>query len=284
MPRCKAIRLRTVLTAAVVEIVRVFQPLRMERREHARSPILGSHTTRARGASAASAMLQLFQRNSATAFPCHRHGAAGQPPATQGRSEVRVLDLHLVRLRERSPSTGDNDPKEIADPLARHAKIADVDIHPRRQSCRGGARCPLPDVGTHLGSLPPADAAGSECAALRDDTVFALAMIDELSGCYRAAVKSQKNLKLRNGFERLAAFLLQMKAQARSAEFELPFDKRTLASLSGMTAENLSRAFATLRPYGVVVNGARIGLADGHDLERLAKPAPLIDGSDSVVD
>lgn len=120
--------------------------------------------------------------------------------------------------------------------------------------------------------------------ALRDDTAFALAMIDELSGCYRAAVKSQKNLKLRNGVERLAAFLLQMKAQASSAEFELPFDKRTLASLLGMTAENLSRAFATLRPYGVVVNGARIGLADGHDLERLAKPAPLIDGSDSVVD
>ncbi len=120
--------------------------------------------------------------------------------------------------------------------------------------------------------------------ALRDDTAFALAMIDELSGCYRAAVKSQKNLKLRNGVERLAAFLLQMKAQARSAEFELPFDKRTLASLLGMTAENLSRAFATLRPFGVVVNGARISLADGHDLERLAKPTPLIDGPDSVVD
>lgn len=116
--------------------------------------------------------------------------------------------------------------------------------------------------------------------ALRDDTAFALAMIDELSGCYRAAVKSQKNLKLRNGVERLAAFLLQMKAQASSAEFELPFDKRTLASLLGMTAENLSRAFATLRPYGVVVNGGKITLTDASNLVRLAKPAPLMDGPD----
>lgn len=119
--------------------------------------------------------------------------------------------------------------------------------------------------------------------ALRDDTAFALAMVDELSGCYRAAVKTQKNLKLRNGVERLGAFLLQMSVQAKSPEFELPFDKRTLASLLGMTPENLSRAFATLRPYGVAVNGGTINLTDVADLARLAKPAPLMDGPDYVV-
>jgi CRP/FNR family transcriptional activator FtrB len=116
--------------------------------------------------------------------------------------------------------------------------------------------------------------------ALRDDAAFALAMVDELSGCYRAAVKAQKNLKLRNGVERLAAYLLQQAARAGADAFELPFDKRTLASLLGMTAENLSRAFATLRPYGVVVNGARISLTNPGDLARLAKPAPLMDGAD----
>lgn len=118
--------------------------------------------------------------------------------------------------------------------------------------------------------------------ALRDDNAFALAMVDELSGCYRAAVKAQKNLKLRNGAERLAAFLLRLSAESKSPEFELHFDKRTLASLLGMTAENLSRAFATLRPYGVTVNGRRITLANAIDLERLAKPAPLMDGADHL--
>jgi len=119
--------------------------------------------------------------------------------------------------------------------------------------------------------------------ALRNDTAFALAMVDELSGCYRAAVKAQKNLKLRNGVERLAAFLLEMGVREKSPTFELPFDKRTLASLLGMTPENLSRAFATLRPYGVVVHGGNITLTQAADLERLAKPAPLMDGHDPVL-
>ncbi len=118
--------------------------------------------------------------------------------------------------------------------------------------------------------------------AVGNDQAFALAMIDELSGCYRAAVKAQKNLKLRTGVERLAAYLLQASTRAGEPEFELPFDKRTLASLLGMTAENLSRAFATLRPYGVLVNGGTITLTTPDDLARLAKPAPLIDGIDHV--
>ena len=58
--------------------------------------------------------------------------------------------------------------------------------------------------------------------------------------------------------------------------------RRTLASLLGMTAENLSRAFATLRPYGVQVSGSTITLATPEDLTRLAKPAPLIDGIDEA--
>jgi CRP/FNR family transcriptional activator FtrB len=57
----------------------------------------------------------------------------------------------------------------------------------------------------------------------------------------------------------------------------LPHDKRTLASLLGMTPENLSRAFNTLKPYGVQVDGAQIQLADIGSLETLAKPNPLID-------
>ena len=57
----------------------------------------------------------------------------------------------------------------------------------------------------------------------------------------------------------------------------MPYDKRTLASLLGMTPENLSRAFGTLKPYGVVVDGARVTLTDLDGLSGLAKPNPLID-------
>ena len=48
-----------------------------------------------------------------------------------------------------------------------------------------------------------------------------------------------------------------------------------------MTPENLSRAFNTLSPYGVVVNGAEIALTLMDDLKTLAKPTPLIDDPDT---
>ena len=57
----------------------------------------------------------------------------------------------------------------------------------------------------------------------------------------------------------------------------LPHEKRVLASLLGMTPENLSRAFANLGDYGVVVNGPLVSLTRPVPLQRLAKPTPLID-------
>jgi CRP/FNR family transcriptional activator FtrB len=44
-----------------------------------------------------------------------------------------------------------------------------------------------------------------------------------------------------------------------------------------MTPENLSRAFKGLQPYGVTVEGTRITIGDQDDLERFARPNPLID-------
>ena len=59
--------------------------------------------------------------------------------------------------------------------------------------------------------------------------------------------------------------------------FDLPFGKARLASLLGMTPENLSRAFRNLQAYGVTVNGSRISITDQRDLETFAAPSPLID-------
>ena len=96
--------------------------------------------------------------------------------------------------------------------------------------------------------------------------------------CYRTVIKTAKDLKLRNSTERLANYLLrQQKAQGVGPEFDLPLEKRRLASFLGMTPENLSRAFKSLQAYGVAVNGNRITIADQPHLERLAKPSALID-------
>ncbi|MEZ5936265.1 MAG: helix-turn-helix domain-containing protein [Alphaproteobacteria bacterium] len=118
-------------------------------------------------------------------------------------------------------------------------------------------------------------------AVMDRDAAFARAMVDELASCYRAIVKAQKDLKLRTGVERLANYLLRHHlAQGGNGLLTLDTDKRSLASMLGMTPENLSRAFGALRPYGVDVNGAEIRLTKLAELEGLAKSNPLIDDPD----
>jgi len=114
--------------------------------------------------------------------------------------------------------------------------------------------------------------------AFENDPGFARAIVAELAGCYHAVVKDHKNLKLRTGIERLANRLIRYhNEQGENGSVELFHDKKTLAALLGMTPENLSRAFNTLRPYGVHVDGNRIELTDLAALEILAKPNKLID-------
>lgn len=114
--------------------------------------------------------------------------------------------------------------------------------------------------------------------AFENDDAFARAIVVELANCYRSVVKDLKNIKLRTGVERLANYLIRFNIDERgSGRIELPYGKRTLASLLGMTPENLSRAFATLKPYGVKVDGTTILLNDLKSLEVLAKPNPLVD-------
>lgn len=110
------------------------------------------------------------------------------------------------------------------------------------------------------------------------DEAFARSIVVELASCYRSVVKEHKDLKLRSAVERLANRLLRYNAdQGGSGRIELPYGKRTIASMLAMTPENLSRAFNTLKPYGVEVDGATVNLTDIVSLETLAKPNPLID-------
>ncbi|MCU0855832.1 MAG: helix-turn-helix domain-containing protein [Rhodobacteraceae bacterium] len=110
------------------------------------------------------------------------------------------------------------------------------------------------------------------------DGDFARAIVTELAQCYRSVVKTTKDLKLRTSLERLANYLLREQRRAGgSAAFDLPMDKKRLAALLGMTAENLSRAFRNLQGYGVRIDGARVTIVDQGELERFAKPDRLID-------
>ena len=115
-------------------------------------------------------------------------------------------------------------------------------------------------------------------AAMKADEGFAQKAVLELAACYHGVVRAYKNIKLRTAVERLANYILvQNRRQGEKGVITLPIEKRTLASMLGMTPENLSRAFATLKPYGIKVEGAEIRLENLGDLEVLAKPSELID-------
>ena len=114
------------------------------------------------------------------------------------------------------------------------------------------------------------------------DVGFARSVAREQAGAYRSLVRALKNQKLRTSVERLANYLLREHAeQGGNGALTLTIDKRTLAALLGMTPENLSRAFGTLKPYGVSVDGADIQMSKLTDLETFAKPTPLIDERDA---
>ena len=102
-------------------------------------------------------------------------------------------------------------------------------------------------------------------------------MIEELAGSYRFMVKTVKNQKLRTAVERLANYLLTYRTQEGRLAFDLPIEEQLLASLLGMTPESLSRAFGTLKAYGVEVDGTKVTLSNEKNLAALAKPTPFID-------
>jgi CRP-like cAMP-binding protein len=89
---------------------------------------------------------------------------------------------------------------------------------------------------------------------------------------FRAMVRQVCDLKLRTTAQRLGCYLLSLspEADARTASLRLPFDKRLLAARLGCRQENLSRAFAALRSFGVETHGARVIL---HDIPRLREYA-----------
>jgi hypothetical protein len=59
---------------------------------------------------------------------------------------------------------------------------------------------------------------------------------------------------------------------ANATALRLPFDKRLLAARLGCRQENLSRAFAALRGFGVETHGARVTLHDIAKLQDYAVP------------
>lgn len=91
---------------------------------------------------------------------------------------------------------------------------------------------------------------------------------------FHALVRQVCDLKLRTTAQRLGCYLLALATEekANTTAMRLPFDKRLLAARLGCRQENLSRAFAALRDFGVETHGARVILHDIAKLRAYSEP------------
>jgi len=117
---------------------------------------------------------------------------------------------------------------------------------------------------------------------IKQDGALMQQAMRELAVGYRNMVRALTDMKLRQSTERLGNFLLR-ESQKRNGEMNLQLrgEKKLLASLLGMTPENLSRAISALSKHGVAVDGSRIKITDHDALVKFARPDPFEDSWES---
>lgn len=113
---------------------------------------------------------------------------------------------------------------------------------------------------------------------VKQDCALMQATMRELALAYRDMVRALTDMKLRQSAERLGNLVLQQeRRQGGKGTVRLRAEKRLVASLLGMTPENLSRAFAVLGQHGLEVDGALVRITDGAALKHFARPDPVKD-------
>lgn len=111
-----------------------------------------------------------------------------------------------------------------------------------------------------------------------EDRALMRGAMTELSMGFRHFVRALSDMKLRQSVERLGNFLLEeSKARNEPMQFDLPVEKRTLASLLGMTPENLSRGIAALSHHGATISGNTVQITDRAKLAAFSRPDSFID-------
>ena len=116
---------------------------------------------------------------------------------------------------------------------------------------------------TRIAVVPLADL----WAATERDRGFAMDLARLASGEWQVLLAMLKDYRLRSAPQRFAAYLVRLakesgRPEGGPAEVELVDDRKTLASLLGMTPENLSRTIAQFRERGVAVSGRMVTIAD----------------------
>lgn len=113
---------------------------------------------------------------------------------------------------------------------------------------------------------------------VKQDCALMQATMRELALAYRDMVRALADMKLRQSAERLGNLVLQQeRRQGGKGTVQLRAEKRLVASLLGMTPENLSRAFGVLGQHGLEIDGPLVRITDRDALQDFARPDPVKD-------
>ena len=112
---------------------------------------------------------------------------------------------------------------------------------------------------TRIASIPIAEVR----AAMSLDPGLAVMLAESAAEGWRQAIGQLKDQRLLSAPQRFAAHLVRLAGGRRGkVSFEIGEGRKTLASLLGMTPENLSRTIGQLRAIGVILNGRHVDIAD----------------------
>ena len=99
-------------------------------------------------------------------------------------------------------------------------------------------------------------------ALLESNHPLSVASLEALAAQWRQLVGQVTDLKLKSSAQRLGAYLLTFAKGNGDIQVRLPSERQLVAARLGMTPESLSRAFARLRPLGVLGHGQTVTIKD----------------------
>lgn len=112
---------------------------------------------------------------------------------------------------------------------------------------------------TRIASIP----IGEVRAAMAADPRLLTLLSQSIADNWQLAIGQLKDQRLLSAPQRFAAYLVRLAGGRRGqVAFDINEDRKTLASLLGMTPENLSRTIGQLRHIGVVLNGRHVEIGD----------------------
>ncbi len=110
--------------------------------------------------------------------------------------------------------------------------------------------------------------------ALATDPLFSLALLRALASDAQRRDRDLAEMKALTAGQRLGRWVLREQGRNSLPHFPIPYTKRVLATLLGMSPENLSRSASALAAHGARFKGRTIEVTDAIALDLYAHPHP----------